>query len=86
MTKVPELPTLDAAAWEIWLDYRKQIKKPLFPVSWPLAQRKLARFGAQQMATVEQSIENGWQGLFPLHGSDTVSDFDAKSFNPTAPW
>jgi hypothetical protein len=30
------------------------------------AQRKLAGFGAGQAAVVEQSIANGWQGLFPL--------------------
>lgn len=82
MTKSTPL-SFDQAAWDMWLDYRKQIKKPLFPVSWPLAQRKLARFGAQQMAVVEQSIENGWQGLFPLHDGGTVSD---PPFNPQAPW
>lgn len=74
---------LDQAAWAVWLDYRKQIKKPLFPVSWPLAQRKLQRFGATQMAVVEQSIENGWQGLFPLKDDAT---FDATSVDPQAPW
>lgn len=74
---------VDEAAWAAWLVYRKGIKKPLFEVSWPLARRKLARFGSQQMSVVEQSIENGWQGLFPLHESATVIDPD---FNPQAPW
>lgn len=81
--KVDQLPPLDEAAWLVWLDYRKQIRKPLFPVSHPLAMKKLQRFGAKQMAVVEQSIENGWQGLFPLKQDDTVDD---PSFNPQAPW
>lgn len=84
MTKLKnDLYTLDQAAWDIWLDYRRQIKKPLFPVSWPLAQRKLQRFGATQMAVVEQSIENGWQGLFALKEDANV---DAGSFDVEAPW
>ena len=83
MTKMPSLPIVDEAAWSIWLDYRAQIKKKLFPVSYPLARKKLASFGDNQMAVVEQSIMNGWQGLFPLKddsGSIQIS-MDVK-----APW
>jgi hypothetical protein len=57
---------LNLPAWERWLDYRKAIKKPLRPVSIPAAQRELAAFGADQSAVVEQSVANGWQGLFAL--------------------
>lgn len=57
---------LDTQAWERWLEYRKQIRKPLKPVSIPAAQRELAAFGCDQAAVVEKSIANGWQGLFPL--------------------
>lgn len=57
---------LDVEAWERWLQYRKAIKKPLKPVSYEAAQKRLAAFGYQQAAVVEQSIANGWQGLFPL--------------------
>lgn len=57
---------LDVKAWENFLDYRKQIRKPLKPASIPAAQRKLAAFGCDQAAVVEQTIANGWQGLFPL--------------------
>ena len=32
----------------------------------PAAQRALAGFGADQSTVVEQSIANGWQGLFAL--------------------
>lgn len=56
---------LNLKAWEQWLTYRKEIRKPLKPVSFALAQKKLASFGDQQMAVVENSITNGWTGLFP---------------------
>lgn len=59
-------PGLDPAAWKRWRDYRREIRKPLKPVSIPAAQRELAAFGAEQAAVVEQSIAHGWQGLFAL--------------------
>lgn len=60
---------LDADAWNRWQDYRTQIRKPLKPASIPAAQRALAAFGSEQAAVIEQSIANGWQGLFPLKTS-----------------
>lgn len=46
------------------MDYRKQIRRPIKPVSVPAAQLKLAAYGEDQAEVVEQSIANGWQGLF----------------------
>jgi Helix-turn-helix domain len=66
---VPDEPppsNLNVEAWHRWVKYRKQIRKPIHPASWLGAQRKLAAFGPDQAAVVEQSIANGWQGLFPL--------------------
>jgi hypothetical protein len=57
---------LNPEAWERFVGYRKAIKKAIRKASVPLAQRSLAAFGSDQMAVVEQSIANGWQGLFPL--------------------
>lgn len=68
---------LDTQAWDRWQSYRTEIRKPLKPASIPAAQRSLAAFGSEQAAVVEQSIANGWQGLFALksnggnHGSNT---------------
>lgn len=59
-------PGLNETAWAQWVDYRKQLRKPLKPVSMPATQRKLAAFGSDQAAVVEQSIANGWLGLFDL--------------------
>jgi len=63
---VPTVENLDSTAWERWAAYRSEIRKAIKPVSMPAAQRQLAGFGADQAAVVEQSIANGWQGLFPL--------------------
>ena len=57
---------LDQAAWTRWVDYRKQSGKALRPVSWQSAIDALVKHGPNQMAVVEQSIANGWQGLFAL--------------------
>lgn len=58
------VPGLDSESWTRWLTYRSESGKPLKPASIPAAQRKLASFGTQQSAVVEESIANGYQGLF----------------------
>lgn len=62
----PPPSNLNVEAWHRWEQYRKQIRKPIQPPSTGAAQRKLAAFGPDQAAVVEQSIANGWQGLFAL--------------------
>jgi hypothetical protein len=59
-------PGLDIPAWESWISYRTSIRRPLKQASIPAAQRKLAACGADQQAMVDQSIENGWTGLFQV--------------------
>lgn len=57
---------LNSEAWDRWVKYRKEIRKPLKSAdSIELAQKKLASFGDRQMDAVENSICNGWTGLFP---------------------
>lgn len=64
---IPPTPDgLDLAAWGRWVEYRRQIKKPIKPASILSAQQALAKHGQHQAAVVEQSIANGWQGLFEL--------------------
>jgi len=63
---------LDLPSWQKWMEYRKSIKKPIKQFSVTAAQRKLAGFGDLQSAVVEQSIANGWQGLFPLNTRKSV--------------
>jgi uncharacterized protein YdaU (DUF1376 family) len=57
---------LDQQAWTRWLEYRKASGKSLKPVSWSSAMQSLAKHGDQQSAVVDQSIANGWQGLFAI--------------------
>lgn len=64
LTPLPD--GLNSDAWKRWEAYRTEIRKPIKPASILAAQRKLAEYGATQSEVVEQSIANGWQGLFPL--------------------
>lgn len=68
----PPPSNLNVEAWHRWVEYRKQIRKAIQPASTLAAQRKLAAFGPDQAAVVEQSIANGWQGLFPLKGERRI--------------
>lgn len=62
---------LDVEAWERYKAFRKAIKKPIKEVSEAAAKLKLQRFGDDQAAVVDQSIANGWQGLFELKKKKT---------------
>lgn len=57
---------LDPTAWDTWVSYRTEIKKPLRTVSILAAKKALAAYGDDQEAVVQQSIANGYQGLVPL--------------------
>ena len=54
MTDVSNIQGLDLAAWERWVGYRKAIKKPLKDVSMHAAAMKLAKYGDDQAAVVDQ--------------------------------
>ncbi len=62
--------TLNQEALDEWLAYRKEKKKPLTPMSIERVIKKLIRLSEgnldKQMEMVEQSIENGWTGLFAV--------------------
>ena len=62
---------LDVEAWERYKAFRKAIKKPIKEISEPAAKLKLQKFGDDQAAVVDQSIANGWQGLFDLKKKKT---------------
>lgn len=64
---------LDAGAWQRWVAYRQEIRKPIRPASMAAAQRAMAKLGAQQAASVEQSISQGWQGLFDLKPGSVIT-------------
>lgn len=62
---------LDIESWERWLSYRKSIGKALKPASIEAAQESMIKFGKDQAAVVENSIANGYQGLFALKETHT---------------
>ena len=56
-----------------FLDFRKQIKKPLKPASYKAFQRKLEKLSEWNMDIacdiLEESIANGWQWIFHVKNS-----------------
>lgn len=54
-------------AWEEWLEYRRERHLPkLLPRSVQKQWDKLSEFGVEiACAAIDQSIANGWTGLFP---------------------
>lgn len=68
----PPPSNLNVEAWHRWEQYRRETRKPIKPASVLAAQRKLAGYGADQGAVVEQSIANGWQGLFDVKASQAA--------------
>lgn len=53
------------------MSYRKSIGKALKPASIEAAQESMIKFGKDQAAVVENSIANGYQGLFALKETHT---------------
>ena len=65
---IPEHPALDTpefrAAWAEWETFRREIKKPLTRSTAVKQLADLAKTPADAAARIEQSIRNGWRGLF----------------------
>ena len=54
-------------AWTTWLEHRKEIKKPVTPQSAKMTLNKLANMNENQaIESINQSIRNGWTGIFPV--------------------
>jgi hypothetical protein len=53
------------SAWKSWVVYRKEMKKTLTDSSVQAQCKEFVLWGeAKSIASIEQSIKNGWQGLF----------------------
>jgi len=61
---------LNRESWANWVQYRTDIRKKLTPQSIKLQIKKLAEDIPHHKQILEQSIQNGWTGLFPIK-SDT---------------
>jgi hypothetical protein len=71
MSLISELPDfIDAELWQHYEQHRKEIRKPLKPTTTIFILKKMARFhkaGLDVNACIEQTLENGWQGIFEVH-------------------
>ena len=58
---------LNEEAFAMFLAYRKQIRKPVKPVSENALRIKLEKMGSveTQLECINRSISNSWQGIFP---------------------
>jgi hypothetical protein len=59
----PLVPGLNLEAWKRFEEYRRNRKPAIKAISRDAAARKLASFGEQQMAVVENTVAEGYQGL-----------------------
>lgn len=58
---------LSNQAWKEWIQYRKEIRKPLSPSTTKSQLEKLSTVAPHTRAgMIRQSIQNGWQGLFDV--------------------
>ena len=64
-----EAPDWLPASWQIYLEHRKESLKPLTATAQTAAINKLERWKAEGKdiaAIIQQSVENGWSGLFEV--------------------
>ena len=56
---------LDEKTWNMWVEFRKEIKHPLKDTTMQLQIKKLEKYKSIHKEVLLQSMENGWQGIFP---------------------
>ena len=57
---------LDTKAWNEWITFRKEIKKTLTKSMIEKQIEFLGKYESTHIEIINQSIQNGWTGLFPL--------------------
>ena len=69
------LPNTDGIrGWQEWVDYRKEIKKKMTPSTVNKQVKFLSgRTAQEQQAIIDQSITNGWTGLFEVNNGNKQS-------------
>jgi hypothetical protein len=62
-----DLPAwMDRSVWQEWETYRKQKRQALTPISRAKQIKFLEPLKADHVEIINQSMRNGWTGLFPL--------------------
>lgn len=74
VTHKPPIDTQDILinqiAWSDWVNYRKERNKPLTPATIKLQHEFLKTYNhEEQTRVINQSILNGWSGLFAIKGA-----------------
>lgn len=62
-------------------EHRKKMRKPMTDYAKKLLLKKLEKLASDEegkIAILNQSIENGWQGIFPLKGTDNAGESSAE--------
>lgn len=63
-----ELPLwLNKKSWEEWIQYRKELKKKMTDITIKKQLKLLSEHIKDHTKIIENSIANGWTGLFPLN-------------------
>lgn len=71
-TGLPEW--LDQDSWASWVQYRTDVRKKMTPQTVKLQIKFLEKDIKNHKAIIEQSIQNGWTGLFPYKGASKRPD------------
>lgn len=68
------IPTwVNEGAWNSWVSYRAEIKKKLSPSMIKQQLKFLEERQLQHVEIIEQSIRNGWTGLFEIKGGSKTA-------------
>lgn len=62
---------VDVTAWTNWVQHRKEIKRPLTPTTIKQQLKLLEENKFNHVEIIEQSIQNGWTGLFKIKSTPT---------------
>jgi hypothetical protein len=68
------------ATWAEWIQHRIEIKKPMKPLSAKKLLKSLAEGGERKaIESINQSIANGWQGVFEVKAGSVAKSSDMFS-------
>ncbi len=68
-------------AWHLWLQHRKEIRKPVTPTSTREQLKKLADIGVDRAtAAIMHSIQKGYQGIFENRNSESMRGSQAEAY------
>jgi len=87
LVSIPEALAVEAfkAAWESWCDYRTETRKGIKPRTAKAQLAELAGWGPEAaVQSINQSIRNGWTGLFPPNGGTATAPRPTRPAAPLA--